>query len=65
MRKLYQTWAAPNIFQTPSEKLSPQDQAALVPAFPLSWSHYVRLLSVEKPDARAFYEAEALRGGWL
>jgi predicted nuclease of restriction endonuclease-like (RecB) superfamily len=33
-------------------------------AFPLSWSHYVRLLSVEKPEARAFYEAEALRGGW-
>lgn len=32
-------------------------------AFPLSWSHYVRLLSVEKPHARAFYEAEAIRGG--
>lgn len=33
-------------------------------AFPLSWSHYVRLLSVEKPQARAFYESEAIRGGW-
>ncbi len=33
-------------------------------AFPLSWSHYVRLLSVEKPEARAFYETESLRGGW-
>jgi predicted nuclease of restriction endonuclease-like (RecB) superfamily len=32
--------------------------------FPLSWSHYVRLLTVEKPEARQFYEAEALRGGW-
>ena len=32
--------------------------------FPLSWSHYTRLLSVEKPRARAFYEAEAVRGGW-
>ena len=32
--------------------------------FPLSWSHYVRLMSVEKPHARAFYEAEAIRGGW-
>ncbi len=32
--------------------------------FPLPWSHYVRLLSVGKPEARAFYEAEALRGGW-
>lgn len=32
--------------------------------FPLPWSHYVRLLSVENPEARNFYEAEALRGGW-
>lgn len=32
--------------------------------FPLPWSHYVRLLSVEKPEAREFYEAEALRCGW-
>lgn len=37
---------------------------ALAGAFPLSWSHYVRLLSVEKPHARAFYESEAIRGGW-
>jgi predicted nuclease of restriction endonuclease-like (RecB) superfamily len=33
-------------------------------AFPLSWSHYVRLISVENPLARTFYEAEAIRGGW-
>jgi predicted nuclease of restriction endonuclease-like (RecB) superfamily len=37
---------------------------ALCHAFPLSWSHYVRLLSVEKPEARKFYETESLRGGW-
>lgn len=33
-------------------------------AFPLSWSHYVKLLTVKNPKAREFYEAEALRGGW-
>lgn len=33
-------------------------------AFPLPWSHYVRLLSVKSKAARAFYEQEALRGGW-
>jgi predicted nuclease of restriction endonuclease-like (RecB) superfamily len=33
-------------------------------AFPLPWSHYVRLLTVEDEDARAFYEREALRNGW-
>lgn len=40
------------------------DLSALAQAFPLSWSAYVRLLSVKNPQARAFYETEALRGGW-
>ena len=38
--------------------------AESINAFPLSWSHYVRLISVENPLARAFYETEAIRGGW-
>ena len=32
--------------------------------FPLSWSHYVRLLSVRTEEARRFYEEEARHGGW-
>ena len=36
----------------------------LAPRFPLPWSAYVRLLSVKNPNARTFYETEALRGGW-
>ena len=36
----------------------------LVAAFPLPWSAYVRLLSVRSKNARDFYEAEGLRGGW-
>jgi len=32
--------------------------------FNLPWSHYVRLLSIRTPEARHFYETEALRGGW-
>ena len=35
-----------------------------VDAFPLSWSQYVRLLAVENPKARAFYEEQAIHGGW-
>jgi len=35
-----------------------------VEAFPLSWSQYVRLMSVKQPQARAFYENEAIHGGW-
>ena len=55
------------IYETPS-RISSVDLAlyleALCHAFPLSWSHYVRLLSVEQPEARTFYETESLRGGW-
>jgi predicted nuclease of restriction endonuclease-like (RecB) superfamily len=38
----------------------------LVPSgvFPLSWSQYVRLMSVVNMQARAFYETETIRGGW-
>lgn len=30
----------------------------------LSWTHYRTLLRVEKPEARAFYEIEALQSNW-
>ncbi len=43
---------------------TPPGMAGLIDAFPLPWSHYVRLMSVEDPHARAFYEEEAVRGGW-
>jgi hypothetical protein len=65
MRKFYQLWAGPEIVQTPSEESpSPGGRAALPRTFPLSWSHYVRLMSLGNPEARAFYETESLRGGW-
>ena len=56
------------IRQTPSgESESPSVEVGfddLLTAFPLPWSAYVRLLSVRNESARAFYEAEALMGGW-
>ncbi|WP_233859996.1 PDDEXK nuclease domain-containing protein [Paraburkholderia sp. HD33-4] len=37
----------------------------LAERFPLSWTHYVRLMRrTRSSEERAFYEAEALRGGW-
>ncbi|HEX4792338.1 MAG TPA: PDDEXK nuclease domain-containing protein [Humisphaera sp.] len=30
----------------------------------LSWTHYRTLLRMEKPEARAFYEIEAIKNGW-
>ena len=32
--------------------------------FPLSWSHYVRLMALSSDQARRFYETEAVRCGW-
>jgi predicted nuclease of restriction endonuclease-like (RecB) superfamily len=45
------------IRQTPSAE-------SVSPNFPLPWSHYVRLLTVADPNARKYYEGEALLGGW-
>jgi len=38
--------------------------SAAQPAFLLSWSHYVRLMTVPEEEARNYYEGESLRGGW-
>lgn len=39
--------------------------AGLTTRFPLSWTHYVRLMRrTRSPEERESYEAEALRGGW-
>jgi len=75
MKRFFLAWPAKGIFQTLSEKSSTsylineiQHNTSSVPAiasqFPLPWSAYVRLLSVKNPDARNFYETEALRSGW-
>ena len=71
MRAFYRSWP---IVQTPSAELGDEQNwqtpsaesllEALRSRFPLPWSAYVRLLSVRNERARAFYEAEALRGGW-
>jgi predicted nuclease of restriction endonuclease-like (RecB) superfamily len=52
--------------ETSGERRSPAapDLQELTTAFPLPWSHYVRLMAVDNPHARSFYETEALRGGW-
>jgi predicted nuclease of restriction endonuclease-like (RecB) superfamily len=54
------------IVQTLSAQSSPVlPSTDLVRAFPLPWSHYVLLISRSRsPEAFAFYQTEALRGGW-
>lgn len=41
-----------------------EELAVVAKAFPLPWSHYVRLLELPDRGEQAFYEAEALRRGW-
>lgn len=79
MRQFYRVYPPGQICQTSSGKLprkwksqtlSGKSQTAtelldrLAPRFPLPWSGYVCLLTVENQHARQFYETEALRGGW-
>jgi predicted nuclease of restriction endonuclease-like (RecB) superfamily len=43
----------------------PFNLAEVARAFPLPWSHYVLLVRRSRsPEAFAFYQTEALRGGW-
>ncbi len=76
MRQFYAVYPPEKIRQTLSGKLSQIEientvtlsrtskLKELAGIFPLSWSHYVALLSVKNPHAREFYETEAIRGGW-
>ncbi len=75
MKRFFLTWPDKKIFQTLSEKSSKphslsnmqessSNALALADHFPLPWSAYVRLLAVKRPEARIFYEGEALRSGW-
>lgn len=56
MRAFYLAWPNPQTLSAESKFLRLY--------FRLPWSHYVRLLSVADAEARAYYEREALQGGW-
>jgi predicted nuclease of restriction endonuclease-like (RecB) superfamily len=75
MRAFYCAWPEGKILQTSSgESIIPlvsnnkggdsSTISVLASHFALPWSAYVRLLSVKSPEARTFYETEALRLGW-
>lgn len=55
MRQFYMVYSQQPILQTVSRKS---------PEFSLSWSHYVRLMRMESPDERRFYEIEAIQNNW-
>ena len=62
LMQIPQTLSAESLVTQPGDMIA--YLSALAAAFPLSWSHYVRLLSLRDEHARRFYEEEARRGGW-
>jgi predicted nuclease of restriction endonuclease-like (RecB) superfamily len=61
--------ARPGISQTPSAQfalagISQTPSAKLRTPFPLSWSHYVLLLTIKDGDERSFYEIESTNESW-
>lgn len=68
MRLFYLNWPNPQTvsaeFEAGSISQTLSAKFEVIPQFSLPWSHYVRLLSVSNPQARRFYEHEAIRGGW-
>ena len=49
----------------PREANAPVDKQGLpVPAFTLSWSHYLILMRIENTEARSFYEIECTQQQW-
>jgi len=75
MRAFYRAWSEGQILSTLSKEsgklitfndIGPLSSSisTLSASFPLPWSAYVRLLGVKRPEARVFYETEALRSGW-
>jgi predicted nuclease of restriction endonuclease-like (RecB) superfamily len=72
MRSFYNSWPIRRALpaESPTSELDTAQIRQTVsdkfklPQFPLPWTHYVRLLSVQSEFARNFYEQEAIRGGW-
>ena len=50
--------------QSVTIEISQQAIAKLRSTFPLSWTHYLILLSIKDPGERSFYEIEAAAEGW-
>ncbi len=67
MRKFYLTYSNDQISETVSRKLDEKNQLPQVASgrkFYLSWSHYLKLMRLDNPDERHFYEIEAARNTW-
>lgn len=63
--KMRAFYTSRQILSSLTVKLQADEKQTVTPnSFPLSWTHYVRLMAVCNPAARALYEAESIRAGW-
>lgn len=66
IRKFYLMWPKT---QTATALLENQNSSSVMRISPknifkLSWTHYIRLMSIENPDERSFYEIECEKNNW-
>lgn len=64
MRKFYQVYAEDQISQTLSDQFSNLPAVSTRRKFPLSWSHYLKLMRIGNAEQRHFYEIEAAQNHW-
>ena len=64
MRKFYKVYAEDQIGQTLSDQFSNLPAVSTGRKFPLSWSHYLKLMRIDNADQRHFYEIEAAQNHW-
>lgn len=63
MRKFYQVYSSDQIGQTVSDQFPNLPAASNGRKFFLSWSHYLKLMRIDNPRERRFYEIEAAKNG--
>lgn len=64
MRKFYQIYSNDQISQTLSDQLKNLPAVSTGRKFPLSWSHYLKLMRIDNIDERHFYEIESVKNNW-
>jgi len=40
------------------------EERSAIPQFPLSWSHYLKIMRIDDPNERRFYEIECAQNNW-
>lgn len=64
MRNFYKVYSQDPIGQTASDQFAHLPKTPEGRVFPLSWSHYIKLMRIKNVDERHFYEIESARQGW-